>query len=141
MYLKYLPKRTHFGYDVMIHASMLAALDHNNNREQAVFQDGETVGEPKFKISWSKVHKSFRARPVAVKKDYSYMMAMVADVLSSVTDLKQSVDMTLDRTHIMAPQQRPSRSQIIFQTQQFSHFKYLHLYKHIAYTPAFFSVS
>ena len=31
MYLKYLPKRTHFGYDVMIHASMLAALDHNNN--------------------------------------------------------------------------------------------------------------
>ncbi|XP_016127734.1 uncharacterized protein [Sinocyclocheilus grahami] len=88
MYLKYLPKRTHFGYDVMIHASMLAALDHNNNanREQAVFQDGETVGEPKFKISWSKVHKSFRARPVAVKKNYGYMMAMVADVLSSVTD-------------------------------------------------------
>ncbi len=36
IYLKYLPKRTHFGYDVMIHASMLAALDHNNNvnREQ-----------------------------------------------------------------------------------------------------------
>uniref|UniRef100_A0A672G6U4 THAP domain-containing protein 1 n=1 Tax=Salarias fasciatus TaxID=181472 RepID=A0A672G6U4_SALFA len=23
--------RTHFGYDVMVHASMLAALDHNNN--------------------------------------------------------------------------------------------------------------
>ncbi|ROL03974.1 hypothetical protein DPX16_23409 [Anabarilius grahami] len=36
MYLKYLPKRIHFGYDVMVHASMLAALDHNNNtnREQ-----------------------------------------------------------------------------------------------------------
>uniref|UniRef100_A0A8C6SM35 Transposase n=1 Tax=Neogobius melanostomus TaxID=47308 RepID=A0A8C6SM35_9GOBI len=29
-------KLTHFGYDVMVHASMLAALDHNNNvnREQ-----------------------------------------------------------------------------------------------------------
>ncbi len=91
--------------------------------KQAVFQDGETVGEPKFKISWSKVHKSFRARPVAVKKDYGYMMAMVADVLSSVTDLKQSMDMTLDRTHIMAIQQRPSRSQIIFQTLKFSRLK------------------
>ncbi|KAK7879777.1 hypothetical protein WMY93_033556 [Mugilogobius chulae] len=36
MYLKYLPKRTHFGYDVMLHGSMLAALDHNHNvnREQ-----------------------------------------------------------------------------------------------------------
>ncbi len=91
--------------------------------KQAVFQDGETVDESKFKISWSKVHKSFRASPVAVKKDYGYMTAMVEDVLSSVTDLKQSMDMILDRTHIMAPQQRPSRSQIIFQKEQFSHFK------------------
>ncbi|KAM9327700.1 uncharacterized protein KZ484_019176 [Pholidichthys leucotaenia] len=74
MYLKYLPKRTHFGSDVVVHASMLAALDHNNNvnREQAVYQDGESVGEPKYKISWSKVHKTFRARPAAVGKDYSY---------------------------------------------------------------------
>ena len=39
MYLKYLPKRTHFGYDVMVHASMLAALDHNNNANR------EQVGE------------------------------------------------------------------------------------------------
>uniref|UniRef100_A0A8C6TKP9 THAP-type domain-containing protein n=1 Tax=Neogobius melanostomus TaxID=47308 RepID=A0A8C6TKP9_9GOBI len=36
MYHKYLPKKTHFGYDVMVHASMLAALEYNNNvnREQ-----------------------------------------------------------------------------------------------------------
>ncbi|XP_057709309.1 uncharacterized protein LOC130927468 isoform X3 [Corythoichthys intestinalis] len=86
MYLKYLPKRTHFGYDVMIHASMLAALDHNNNAnaEQAVNQDGEIVSEPKFKISWRQ--KRLRERPAAVQKDYRYMMAMMADVLSSVSD-------------------------------------------------------
>ncbi|KAK0148355.1 hypothetical protein N1851_011326 [Merluccius polli] len=125
MYLKYLPKRTHFGYDVMIHASMLAALDHNNNanRGQAVYQDGESVDEPKFKISWSKVHKRFRARPVAVQKDYGYMKAMVADVLSSVSDSNQGVDMRETQTHIMAPQDRLPRSQIIVQTQQFSRFK------------------
>ncbi|XP_016359907.1 uncharacterized protein LOC107702177 [Sinocyclocheilus anshuiensis] len=48
MYLKYLPKRTYFGYDEMIHASMLAALDHNNNanrqqtqRTQADDGDGQ----------------------------------------------------------------------------------------------------
>ena len=39
MYLKYLPKRTHYGYEVMVHASMLAALDHNNNVNR------EPVGE------------------------------------------------------------------------------------------------
>lgn len=79
--------------------------------KQAVFQDEETVDESKFKLSRSKVHKSFRARPVAVKKDYGYMTAMVEDVLSSVPDLKQSMDMTLDRSHI------------IFQKEQFSRFK------------------
>ena len=91
--------------------------------EQAVYQDGESVGEPKFKISWSKVHKRFRARPVAVQKDYGYMKAMVADVLSSVSDSNQGVDMRETQTHIMAPQDRLPRSQIIVQTQQFSRFK------------------
>ena len=75
--------------------------------EQAVYQDGESVGEPKFKISWSKVHKRFRARPVAVQKDYGYIKAMVADVLSSVTDSNQGVDMRETQTHIMAPQDCP----------------------------------
>ncbi|XP_049916276.1 uncharacterized protein LOC126399954 isoform X1 [Epinephelus moara] len=127
MYLKYLPQRTHFGYDVMIHASMLAALDHNNNanREQAALQDGENVGEPKFKISWSKVHKRFRAKPVAVQKDYGYMKAMVADVLSSVSDSNHGMDIRLNQTHIMAPPERPSRSHIISKTQQFSRIKQL----------------
>ncbi|KAL7372002.1 hypothetical protein ABVT39_008308 [Epinephelus coioides] len=127
MYLKYLPQRTHFGYDVMIHASMLAALDHNNNanREQAALQDGENVGEPKFKISWSKVHKRFRAKPVAVQKDYGYMKAMVADVLSSVSDSNHGMDIRLNQTHIMAPPERPSRSHIISKTEQFSCIKQL----------------
>ncbi len=91
--------------------------------EQAVYQDGESVGEPKFKISWSKVHKRFRARPVAVQKDYGYMKAMVADVLSSVSDSNQGMDMRETQSHIMAPQDRLPRSQIIVQTQQFSRFK------------------
>ncbi|XP_051972342.1 uncharacterized protein LOC127636023 isoform X2 [Xyrauchen texanus] len=85
----------------------------------AVFQDGESVGEPKFKISWSKVHKTFRARPVPVEKDYSYMTAMTADVLSSVLDSKQVMDMRINPTHVMAPQERLSRSQIIFKHSSF----------------------
>ncbi|XP_063060604.1 uncharacterized protein LOC134453783 [Engraulis encrasicolus] len=122
MYLKYLPKRTHFGYDVMVHASMLAALDHNNNanREQAVYQDGESVGEPKFKISWSKVHKRFRARPVAVPKGYGYMKTMMEDVMSAVSDT--NLVTRESQRHVMAPQDRLPRSQIIAQARQFSRF-------------------
>ncbi len=91
--------------------------------EQAVFQNGESVCESKYKISWSKVHKTFRARPVAVKKDYGYMVAMMADILSSEPDSNQGMDIRLNTTHIMAPQERPSGSHIISQTWQFSRFK------------------
>ena len=106
--------------------------------EQAVYQDGESVGEPRVKIAWSKVHKNFRARPVVVEKDYSYMEAMVADVISSspVTDADQGMSvpqthvmsvpqthvMSVPQTHVMAPQERPARSQIISDTMQFSRF-------------------
>jgi hypothetical protein len=60
---------------------------------------------------------------VPIEKDYSYMTAMIADVLSSVLDSKQVMDMRDNPTHVMAPQERLSRSQIISQTQQFSRFK------------------
>lgn len=125
MYLKYLPKRTYFGYDVMVHASMLAALDHNSNvkREQAVYQDGECMGDPKFKIAWSKVHKSFRAKPVMTDKNYNYMAGMMEDVLSFDEDAKQRMDSSLNQSHIMAPQVRLPRSDIISQSLQFSRFK------------------
>ena len=104
------------------HLLSIFNIFHISVVEQAVFQDGESVGEPKFKISWSKVHKTFRARPVAVEKDYGYMMPMVAHVLSSVSESNLGMDMRVNPTH-MAPQERPSRSQIIFQTQHFSRFK------------------
>lgn len=39
MYLKYLPKLTHFSHEVMMHGTMLAALDHNKNaNRQQVWQ-------------------------------------------------------------------------------------------------------
>lgn len=88
--------------------------------EQAVYQDGESVGEPKFRISWSQVHERFRARPVSVQKDCGYMKALVAAVLSSVSDSNQGMDMRETQTQIMAPQDRLPRSQIIVQTQQSS---------------------
>jgi len=37
------------------------------------------------------------------------MTAMIADVLSSVLDSKQDMDMTINPTHVMAPQERLSQ--------------------------------
>ncbi|XDV12132.1 hypothetical protein PO909_000859 [Leuciscus waleckii] len=38
------------------------------------------------------------------EKDYSYMTAMMEDVLSSDYDPNQAVDMSFNQRHIMAPQ-------------------------------------
>ncbi len=73
----------------MVFYLFLTFFFHISLFEQAVFQ-------PKFTISRNKVHKTFRARPVAVEKDYGYMMAMMADVLSSVSDINQGMDMRVN---------------------------------------------
>ena len=52
------------------------------------------------------------------------MVAMVRDVLSSpppMADADQGL--SVSQTHTMAPRERPSRSQIISDTMQFSRFK------------------
>ena len=36
---------------------------------QALIQSGESQGEPRFKISWSKASKKFGAEPVLEKKE------------------------------------------------------------------------
>lgn len=51
------------------------------------------------------------------------MIAMVADVLSPLSDSNHDMDMSVNQTHTMAPQERPPRSQIILETQKFSRFR------------------
>ena len=63
--------------------------------EQAVYQDGDCVGKPKYKLSRSKIHKNFRARAVLAWKDYSYTAEMNADVFS-FTEESQDVISTLN---------------------------------------------
>lgn len=69
--------------------------------------------------------KSFRARLVAVGKDYSDKTVMMADVFSSVED-KRHTGSTLNSADLMAPWERQPRSQIISETQQFSRFNLMH---------------
>ncbi|KAJ7384964.1 hypothetical protein OS493_018652 [Desmophyllum pertusum] len=124
MYLKYLPKLTHFSHEVMMHGTMLAALDHNKNanRQQAVYQDGQAKGELRYKVAWSKVHKGFRARPVLEKKNYSYMRKMIGAALSLAEKGNKAEVTRRDRTHIMATEDRPPREEVILKRQQLSRF-------------------
>ena len=78
--------------------------------------------EPGYTISWSKVHKGFRAHLVLEKKRYMYMREMLAGVLTLTDGNDKSEVLRKDRTHIIASQQRSPREEIILKRLQFSHF-------------------
>lgn len=74
MYLKYLPKRTHFGYGVMVHASMLAALDHNNNANR------EQVGELSLFLSFVPLDMNYPIIKYWVSIHYQLKLIVIAIV-------------------------------------------------------------
>ncbi|KAL9975035.1 hypothetical protein ACROYT_G012151 [Oculina patagonica] len=125
MYLKYLPKQMHFTHECMSKGTMLAALDHNKNvnRPQATIKEGDHKGEPRFKISWNKVTKRFGAEPVPQSKSFSYQLEMLDDIVTLArNDDQVNVHCELDRTHVMAPESRPPREEIIARRLEMSRF-------------------
>ena len=89
---------------------------------KALIQTGECEGEPRFKISWSKVTKRFGAEPVLEKKSYKYLEDMIATAFDLATlGNKQSVQ-AKGRTGVMAPAERPNRKEIISTRQRLSRF-------------------
>ncbi|KAL9958117.1 hypothetical protein ACROYT_G035088 [Oculina patagonica] len=125
MYLKYLPKQMHFTHECMSKGTMLAALDHNKNvnRPQATIKEGDHKGEPRFKISWNKVTKRFGAEPVPESKSFSYQLEMLDDIFTLArNDDQVNVHCELDRTHVMAPESRPPREEIIARRLEMSRF-------------------
>ncbi|XP_044165775.1 uncharacterized protein LOC122949784 [Acropora millepora] len=105
--------------------TMLAALDHNFNvnRPQAVIQTGESQGEPRFKISWSKVSKRFEVEPVLEQKNYEYLEDMLQAALQLAASGTKATPRIKNRNSIMTPEQRPSRQEIIDTRKRLSRFK------------------
>uniref|UniRef100_H2XNU8 Uncharacterized LOC100182771 n=2 Tax=Ciona intestinalis TaxID=7719 RepID=H2XNU8_CIOIN len=124
MYLKYLPKSTHFSHACMNISSMLAALDHNHNvtRPQAIFKSGENEGEPRYKILWSRVHKKFTAKEVKCEKDHSYLFKMLTDIKIAVDQGNIDEAYEAAMVSIAAPTDKPDRNCIIEKTKKLSRF-------------------
>lgn len=89
----------------------------------AVIQTGESQGDPRFKISWSKVSKRFGAEPVLEKKSYDYLEDMLKAAFHLAASGTKPVARVKDRCGIMAPKERPSRKEIIETREQLSRFK------------------
>ena len=83
MMLKYCSKQEHFSYKGMVARTQLAALDNNANtgRGQAEVQSGQHAGEGRFKVCFPKAHKRWVVKPIAQKKSYQHLSALLTKVL------------------------------------------------------------
>ena len=88
-----------------------------------MIQTGESQGEPRFKISWSKVSKRFGAEPVLEKKSYEYLEDMLQAAFHLAASGIKPAPKVKDRSSVMAPAERPSRKEIIDTRRRLSRFK------------------
>lgn len=81
VYNKWAPKRQHFSYAGMITRSQLAIMDFNegSNLEQATTKKGEK----RYNVQFSKITKSWSAKPVKKEKDRGYLHQMVKETIES----------------------------------------------------------
>ena len=114
-----MPKSQHFSYEGMLARSQLAALDFNlgSHLEQARAQDGER----RYNVSFSKITKSWSAKPIKMKKDCTIFQDMVERAVDAVT---QNHELPLPEVPNLpmniAPVERPAKEEII--NRQKSHF-------------------
>ena len=90
---------------------------------QALIQSGESQGEPRFKISWSKASKKFGAEPVLEKKSYKYLEDMLQAAISLANSGTKPPSKVKDKSSVMAPAERPNRKEIIATRQRLSRFR------------------
>ena len=78
LYNKYCPKRLHFSYEGMIARSQLAVLDFNSgvNRSQAKTRNGEL----RYKLSHTKITKSWVVKKIMEKKTRPYLKEIMDEV-------------------------------------------------------------
>ena len=113
LYNKWLPKRKHFSFQGMVVRSQLAALDFNQgfNLNQAQ----TTKGERKYNVCFSKITKSWSAKPIKEEKDKKYLHDMIertVEVISKQICLTQP-DAPDDLPANIAMVQKPEKTDVV----------------------------
>ena len=92
--------------------------------DQALIQFGESHGEPRFKISWSKGSKKFGVGPV-LEKSYKYLEDVLQAAISLANSGTKPAPKVKDKASVMTLAERPNRKDIIDTTQRLSRFRYI----------------
>lgn len=79
LYSKWIPKSQHFSYLGMVMRSQLAVLDFNQGSD--LEQAKTKTGEKKYNVGFSKITKTWSAKPIKTKKDTLYLKNMVKETI------------------------------------------------------------
>jgi hypothetical protein len=108
VWLKYLPKRSHFSYDGMVARGILAVLDHNANVKRLKIKE---------KLQWSKAQKKWIYKKLPAAKSNEWRQNLLTEIRSFVKhkDVSFSTD-NEDEYYAevpanIAPTERPSMSE------------------------------
>jgi hypothetical protein len=117
LYNKWLPKRKHFSYQGMITKSQLAALGFNKgaNLNQAQTADGEK----RYNVCFSKITKTWSAKPVKEEKDKTYLHDMIERTVEVVSKriCQTQPDIPDHLPTNIAPVQKPEKAEVIKRQQ------------------------
>lgn len=112
LYNRWIPKSTHFSYHGMLARSQLAALDFNSGSD---LQQATTAnGAKRFNINYSKVTKTWSAKPIKVKKSYDYLEKLISVTLDAVLNNREIIPPIIPSIpRNIAPTEAPSKEEII----------------------------
>ena len=116
LYNKWVPKSINFSFSGVVVRSQLAALDFISGSDLP--QAKTELGNPRYNINWSKITKTWSAKSIKEKKNYSFLHEMIVDTLKCVEE-----NYTLSTPELpelpknIAPVQPPSKKEIIIKQQ------------------------
>ena len=115
MLLKYCPKRKHYFYPGMLARLQLAVLDHNNNtaRKPAKIRKGPRRGEEQVALKYSKRSHSWVEKMIKEKKDHSYLVDIMENILKMKTgEIHVEAPSLPELPKNVARTPRPSREEV-----------------------------
>lgn len=113
LYNKWLPKSLHFSYQGMLTRSQLAALDFNSG---SMLKQAETnTGEKRYNVCFSKITKTWSAKPVKENKTRKHLHEMIDRTITVANH-----DLVLEKLHIpenmpsnIAPIPKPTKADVV----------------------------
>lgn len=114
---KWVPKSTHFSYAGMLARSQLAIINFNSGSD--LKQATTKSGKKQYNVNFSKITKTWSAKPVKAKKDIDIFKIMVNRTLECVVKKEPLPFPIQELPKNIAPIEKPNKEDVIKKISRF----------------------